>query len=75
MPPDPEYPFVGSNPLSPDQMSPTERRGELCALLARGLIRLRMRDQAELSSNTGEFRLHNSADQSGTAETLRRRTA
>ena len=57
-----------------DQMSPTERRGELCVLLARGLIRLRMRDQAELSGNIGEFQLHNSADQSGTAETLNRRT-
>ena len=63
------------NSLCPDQMSPTERRGELCALLARGLIRLRMHEEAELSGNTGEFQLHNSADQSGTAETANRRTA
>ncbi len=75
MPPFPDYPFVGSNPLSPDQMTPADRRAELCALLARGLIRLRMRDQAEHSGNNGEFRLHNSPKQSGTAETLNRRTA
>ena len=63
------------NTLPPDQMSPSERRRDLCALLARGLIRMKLRDQAELSGNTGEFRLHNSADQSGTAEPLKRRTA
>ena len=63
------------NALSPDQMTPSERRAELCVILARGLIRLRMRDQAEHSGNTGEFQLHNSADQSGTAEPLKRRPA
>jgi len=63
------------NTSPPDQMSPTERRAELCAILARGLIRMRMRKEAELSGNNGEFRLHNSADQSGTAETLKRRPA
>ncbi len=57
------------------RMSPPERRAELCTLLARGLIRLRMRQDSELSGNTGEFRLHNSAKQSGTAETLKRRPA
>lgn len=63
------------NAMPPDQMSPTERRGELCTLLARGLIRLRMRDSSELSGNNREFQLHNSADQSGTAEPIKRRTA
>ncbi len=28
------------NPLPPDQMTPAERRAELCGLLALGLIRL-----------------------------------
>jgi hypothetical protein len=63
------------NAPPPDQMTPADRRAEFCALLARGLIRLRIRDQAELSGNNGEFRLHNSAEQSGTAEPLNRRTA
>ncbi len=63
------------NTQPPDQMSPTERRAELCTLLARGLIRLRMRENSELSGNTGEFRLHNSPEQSGTAETLKWRPA
>ena len=70
-------PFMMKRPNTspPDQLSPTERHAELCALLARGLIRLRMRENAELSGNTGEFRLHNSLEQSGTAETLKRRPA
>jgi len=67
--------MIRPNAPPPDQMTPTERRGELCVLLARGLIRLRMRENAELSGNAGEFRLHNSPNQSGTAETLKRRTA
>jgi len=66
-------PFMMKRPNTspPDQMSPTERRAELCAILARGLIRLQMREDSELSG----FRLHNSAEQSGTAETLKRRPA
>lgn len=70
-------PFMMKRPNTspPDQMSPPERRAELCETLARGLIRLRMRDNVELSGNTGEFRLHNSPEQSGTAETLKRSPA
>jgi hypothetical protein len=52
------------NPLSPDKMSPAERRAEICRLLALGLIRLRQRDVAQLSDTYGESSLHNSADQS-----------
>lgn len=33
----------GSNPLPPGRMTATERRQELCALLALGVIRVRMR--------------------------------
>ena len=35
------------NPLPPDQMTPAERRAELCGLLALGLVRLRMREGAK----------------------------
>ena len=35
------------NPLPPDQMTPAERRAELCGLLALGLVRLRMRERAK----------------------------
>ena len=31
------------NPLSPDRMTPADRRSALCALLAAGLLRLRAR--------------------------------
>ncbi len=75
MPSNPLHPAAGPNPLHPDKMTPADRRAELCTLLARGLIRLRMRENGELSGNTGEFRLHNSPTQSGTAQTLKRRTA
>jgi hypothetical protein len=63
------------NPLPPDLMSPTERRAELCALLAIGLIRLRQRDVAQLSDANGESSLHNSANQSVHATSTHRRTA
>jgi hypothetical protein len=45
------------NPLSPTLMTPTERRRELCAMLARGVIRLRMREK-QLAERTGESSLH-----------------
>ncbi len=63
------------NTPPPEQMSPTERRVELCAILARGLIRLHMRAHDELSGRNREFPLHNSLEQSGTAETLKRSLA
>ncbi len=62
------------NPLSPELMTLTERRAELCALLALGLIRLRMREQGQHIERTGEFPLHNSLDQSGSAGPTERRT-
>ncbi len=75
MPQFPDYPFVGANPLPPANMTPRERRAELCALLALGLIRLRMRAQTQHIEGTGEFPLHNSLDQSGSAGPTERRTA
>lgn len=50
------------NPLSPFMMTPTERRAELCRLLALGLVRLLMRDEGEVSDDTGERCLHYPTD-------------
>ncbi|RDD64195.1 hypothetical protein DU478_21520 [Thalassococcus profundi] len=65
----------GPNPLPPARMTPSERRADLCRILALGLVRLRMRDAAQLSAEHGEFPLHNSADQSAHATPTNRRTA
>ncbi len=46
----------GSNPLPPATMTPRERRTELCALLALGLMRLRMREQGQHIERTETFR-------------------
>jgi hypothetical protein len=51
------------NPLPPDQMTPAERRAELCGLLALGLVRLRMRETGEVPDDTGESCLHYPPDQ------------
>lgn len=51
------------NPLPPDQMTPAERRAEMCGLLALGLRRLLIRDAAQLSDATGESLLHCPPDQ------------
>ncbi len=63
----------GPNPLPPATMTPRERRAELCTLLATGLIRLRMREQGQHIEREGEFPLHNSLDQSGSAGPTERR--
>ena len=55
------------NPLHPRQMKPQERRAELCAILARGLVRLRLRQSTELSNDRGDSSLHFPPDQSGHA--------
>lgn len=51
------------NPLSPYLMTPAERRAELCALLALGLVRLMKRERGEPFDETGEIRLHYPPDQ------------
>lgn len=51
------------NPLPADKMTPAERRADLCGLLALGLVRLRMRDLAEVSDDIGESCLHYPADE------------
>ena len=63
------------NPLSPDQMTPAERRAELCGILALGLVRLRMREGGEVSDDTGESCLHYPADQCRHATPTHRRNA
>lgn len=37
--------LAGPNPLSPFHMTPGERRAELCAILAVGLLRFRLREK------------------------------
>ncbi|MCO6363923.1 hypothetical protein GBO37_14920 [Paracoccus sp. 08] len=63
------------NPLPPDQMTPAERRAELCRLLALGLVRLRMRGAGEVSNDTGESTLHYPPDQCRHATPTHRRNA
>ncbi|MTH96379.1 hypothetical protein E1297_10315 [Roseibium sp. RKSG952] len=45
------------NPLPVEQMTSAERQAELCGLLARGLVRLLVRDASELSANEPESSL------------------
>ena len=45
-------------------MSAAERRDELCALLAIGLIRLRLRQSSELSADDADKSLHFGARES-----------
>lgn len=63
------------NPLKPDQMTPAERRAELCGLLALGLVRLRMREIDEVSDDNGERCLHYPLDQCRHATPTHRRDA
>ena len=63
------------NPLSPFKMSPTERRAELCRILALGLRRLHARNASELSAIAGESSLHSLPDQRAHATPTQRRDA
>lgn len=63
------------NPYPAALMSPTERRAELCRILARGLVRLLQRQSSELSDRSGESSLHFPPDQSGHATRDKRRHA
>jgi hypothetical protein len=67
----------GPNPLPPEQMTSTERRAELCRLLALGLVRLHMRSReaSELSSDAGESCLHFPSNQCRHATPTHRRPA
>ena len=69
------------NPIHPDYLTTEERLGEVCRLLALGLVRLRARDHAEarqssgLSAGSGESSVDCPARASGhaTRPTQRRR--
>lgn len=54
------------NPLHPRYLSTRERLGEVCRILARGIVRLRMRE-AQHTAQTREIPLHFSPDRSGGA--------
>jgi hypothetical protein len=60
------------NPLSPDRMTPAERRAALCGLLAQGLVRLRARQSSGISADGGDSSLHFPPDRSGHATASRR---
>jgi hypothetical protein len=56
-------------------MSPAERRAELCAILAIGLMRLRLRQSSELSVEMENSSVDFAPDQSGHATASDRRVA
>lgn len=63
------------NPLHPDRMTAHERRTELYGLLAKAVVRLKLRDRDNLSQNTGDSSLHFPCKRSGTATPTQRRSA
>ena len=66
--------YRAPNPLPPDRMSAAERRREVCAILARGVIRLRQR-VAQTHAEEREIGLHFSPVESVHANRPNRRTA
>ena len=46
-------PGTGPNPIQPDRLTTKERLGEVCRLLALGLLRLRARDHAKGGQSSG----------------------
>jgi hypothetical protein len=63
------------NALHPSLMTPAERRSELCAILGLGIVRLHLRSRGQLSPESGDFPLHFTPEQSGSAAPTRRRAA
>jgi len=55
------------NPPPAHLMSPVEHRAELCTILARGLVRLKLRMSTAQSAGCGESSLHFAGGQSGHA--------
>ena len=62
-----------SNALDPALMTAAERLDEVAELLARGLIRLRVRQSSQVSADQGESCLDFPPDRSGHAEPSRRK--
>jgi hypothetical protein len=63
------------NALHPSLMKPAERRAELCAILGLGIVRLHLRNHRQVSPESGDFPLHFTPEQSGSAPPTRRRAA
>jgi len=63
------------NPLHPGRMTAAERRAELCAILARGIVRLRLWDVTQIAGGREKFGLHFRPEQSVHANPSNRRTA
>lgn len=55
------------NPYPASRLSPAERRAETCAILARGLLRLRAGAWDDPSERNGDICLHSPPDRSGHA--------
>ena len=55
------------NALHPSLMKPAERRAELCAILGLGIVRLHLRNRGQQSTESGDFPLHFTPEQSGSA--------
>ena len=74
-------PGIGPNPIHPDSLTTKERLGEVCRLLALGVLRLRARDHAvglqssDVFDGCGDSSLDRPARASGhaTRTTQRRR--
>lgn len=63
------------NPYPASRLSPAERRSEVCAILARGLLRLRARTWDTVSGESGDFPLPHPPDRSGHATPTHKETA
>lgn len=63
------------NPLDPNLMTTRERLGTICEILARGIVRLRLRDATETAADTGESSLHFAPARSGHANANRPKDA
>lgn len=63
------------NALHPDKMTPTERRAELCGLLALALVRLKLKNETQDAADNRESCLHSPPDQCLHATPTNRRTA
>jgi hypothetical protein len=61
------------NPIHRLHMTPDERIGEVCSILARGLIRLKARQSRRVSADRGESSLACVGDQSGHADHVLRK--
>ncbi len=63
------------NPIHPARMTPDERLGEVWAILARGLVRLKARQSRSVSDDQGESHLDFTATQRRHADEPAKRKA